>query len=208
MSGIEIVGLLLGAFPLLISALEHYRQSAEVLDDWWEIKTEYKKCKDEIKLQEINFEGNLERLLLPLIVDDDEIAALIAEPGGVKWKDPALEERLKGRLPKSYDLFLDTIYDIKGTVDGLKDELGVSREGFQKGLTTEVDQVGFSDIYENFTLLMGHLETTWKIRKPVEEAAPKAEARIICWECRQPLEEMAEPFKYRISDPTSKIWVG
>ena len=144
MSGIEIAGLLLGAFPLLISALEHYRQSAEVLEDWWQIKKEYKKCKNEIKVQELAFENSLERFLLPLVVHDDEIAALIAEPGGIKWKDPALEETLKGRLPKSYELFLDTIYDIKATVDGLKDELGVSREAFQEGLNIKTDQVCFS----------------------------------------------------------------
>lgn len=143
MSGIEIAGLLLGAFPLLISALEHYRQSAEVFEDLWRIKREYRKCKNEIKLQEIDFETNLKRFLLPLVVDDNEIAALIAEPGGMKWKDPALEDMLKNRLPKSYELFLDTINDIKSTVDGLKEELGVSREAFQEGLDPKVDP-GFS----------------------------------------------------------------
>lgn len=140
MSGIEVAGLLLGAFPLLISALEHYRQSEEVLEDWWQIKKEYKKCKNELLVQELAFEKNLERFLLPLVVGDDEIAALIDEPGGMKWKDPALEDKLKSRLPKSYELFLDTIQDIKSTVDGLEDELGVSREAFQKGLNPEVDQ--------------------------------------------------------------------
>lgn len=149
MSGIEIAGLLLGAFPLIISALEHYRQSAEVLEDWWQIKKEYKKCKMEIKVQELAFENNLQRFLLPLVVDDDEISELIAEPGGMKWKDPGLEDALKKRLPKSYDLFLDTINDIKSTVDGLKEELGVNREAFQEGLDPKVDQVRVSMSLEN-----------------------------------------------------------
>ena len=144
MSGIEVAGLLLGAFPLLLSALEHYRQSAEVLEDWWQIKKEYKKCKNEIKVQELAFEHNLERFLLPLVVDDGEIAALMAEPGGMEWKDPALEDKLKSRLPKSYDLFVDTIHDIQSTVDGLKDELGVNREDILKDLDTTSDQVGFA----------------------------------------------------------------
>ena len=141
MSGIEIAGLLLGSFPLLISALEHYRETAEVLEDWWQIKKEYKKCKNEIKVQELAFENNLERFLLPLVVDDDEIYSLIAEPGGSKWKNQALEDKLRSRLPKSYDLFLDTIKDIRGTMDGLKDELGVSREAFQKGLEPQDEKV-------------------------------------------------------------------
>ena len=134
MSGVEVVGLLLGAFPLLISALEHYRQGAEVLENWWKIKKEYKKCKNEIKVQELAFENNIERFLLPLVADDDDIAVLIAQPGGSSWKDPALEAKLKERLPRSYELFLATIEDIKLTIDGLKDELGVSRDAFQKEL--------------------------------------------------------------------------
>lgn len=96
------------------------RQSAEVFEDWWQIKKEfkkeYKKCKNEIILQELAFENNLASFLLPLLVDDNQIAVLIAEPGDTKRKDQALEDKLKSRLPKSYDLFVDTIYDIQSTV--------------------------------------------------------------------------------------------
>ena len=137
MSGIEAVGLLLGAYPLLMSALEHFRQGAELLEDWWRIKKEYKQCKNEIKVHELAFESNMERFLLPLIVDDDDVDALIAEPGGPAWKDPSLEETLKQRLPKSYDLFLDTISDIKSTMDGLKEELGVELPAFETVLPTD-----------------------------------------------------------------------
>lgn len=45
MSGVEAAGFVLAAFPLLISALEHYRESAEVLKDWWRYKREYRKVK-------------------------------------------------------------------------------------------------------------------------------------------------------------------
>ena len=144
MSGVEIAGLLLGSFPLLISALEHYRETAEVLEDWWQIKKEYKKCKNEIKLQELAFESNLERFLLPLLVDDDQIELLIAEPGGTLWKDHALEITLRSRLPKSYDLFLDIIRDIQDIMNGLRAELGLGKVDFQKGLQANVTEVCFS----------------------------------------------------------------
>lgn len=81
--------------------------------------------------------------MLPLMIHDDEIAAMIVAPGRMKSKDLALRETLKGRLPKSYNLFLDTIYDIEATVVGLKDELGARREAFHKGLRTDMEQVGF-----------------------------------------------------------------
>ena len=71
------------------------------------------------------------------MVEDDDIASLIASPAGTLWKDPAMEDRLKSRLPKSYDLFLDTINDINASMDELKNELGVNRVGFQQGLQEE-----------------------------------------------------------------------
>ena len=141
MSGIEVAGLLLGTFPLLISALEHYRQTAEVLEDWWQIKKEYKKCKNEIKVQELVFENNLERFLLPLVVDDDDVNELMSEPGGLKWRDPALEQKLIDRLPRSYDLFLDIMHDIQATMEGLQEELGLNRTLFQKELGAHQEKV-------------------------------------------------------------------
>ena len=150
MSGDEVAGLLLGSFPLLISALEHYRETAEVLEDWWQIKAEYKKCKNEIKVQELAFENNLEHFLLPLVVSDDEIQSLLGEPGGRQWKDPTLEDKLKSRLPKSYDVFLDTIYDIQATMDRLRDELGVRRLAFKKGLEPAAEEVGCSLIFKTW----------------------------------------------------------
>lgn len=44
----------------------------------------------------------MERLLFPLVVHNEKTAALMAEPRWMKRKDSALEETLKGRLPKSY----------------------------------------------------------------------------------------------------------
>ena len=177
MSGIELAGIVLGAFPLLISALEHYRETAEVLEDWWQIKKEYKKCKNEIKVQELAFENNLERFLLPLIVDDHDIAALIADPGGDKWKDPGLEVKLKDRLPKSYELFLDTISDINATMDGLKDELGIRREGFQQGLTSKSEPVSLPFLEYQNCILSDHVQVKNKVEKPTEQVDASTQIR-------------------------------
>lgn len=137
MSGVEVVGFILAAFPLLISALEHYRESAEVIDDWWQIKREYKKCRHDIQFHKLTFEGHLERFLLPLVVNDDEIESLLADPGGKGWKDPDMETRLKEQLPKSYDLFIETIDEINHLMQELKQELGVSKVHFQNKVSGE-----------------------------------------------------------------------
>lgn len=143
MSGIEAAGLILAAFPLLISALEHYRESAGALENWWEIKREYRKCKREIEHQKLRFEGALEEFLLPLIVDDEALKALIEDPGGMLWKNPRLEEALQERLPKSYDLYLETVQEINDVMNGLKRELGLDKVHFQKELEVEAVCINF-----------------------------------------------------------------
>lgn len=128
MSGIEIAGLVLGGFPLLISALERYQEGAEILDIWWNFKRAYKKCMRDLKYYKLDFEQILEQCLLPLIVDDEELKTLISNPGGDGWGNPDLEERLKGRLPKSYDLYLEYIKEINEVIEKLKEELGVDKD--------------------------------------------------------------------------------
>tara|TARA_R110002003_G_scaffold284_2_gene18279 strand:- start:11134 stop:11562 length:429 start_codon:yes stop_codon:yes gene_type:complete len=125
MSGIEIAGLVLGAFPFLIRALETYREGAEVLKDWWQIERAYKKTHQDLQYHQLLFEGHVERLLLPLVVDEDELRALMADLAGKAWEDVELETRLQQRLPKSYNLFLDIIGNINGLMEALKRDLGV-----------------------------------------------------------------------------------
>jgi hypothetical protein len=145
MSGVEVAGLVLGAFPLLISALEHYRETAEVLSDWWQIKREYRKCKDEIRFHQLAFEQNLEKYLLPMIVDEEELQHLIAKPGGPEWRNPDLEGKLKERLPKAYDLFFSTILQMNDTMQELENEIGGKRMNFQKKVSAEEEALPASD---------------------------------------------------------------
>jgi hypothetical protein len=75
----------LAAIPLMISGLEHYRESAEVLESWWKIKREYQKCMRNLKYHKVAFEENLEELLLPLIVDEDKLQQLLNNPGRLNF---------------------------------------------------------------------------------------------------------------------------
>jgi hypothetical protein len=131
MSGIEVAGIVLGAFPLLIRALESYREGAEVLSDWWNIQRAYKKCRQDLSYHQLLFEGHVEQFLLPLVVDDNELKMLMASPSDEAWKDPDLERRLQNRLPRSYDLFLDIIGSIQTLMKDLGAELGLDDVVFQ-----------------------------------------------------------------------------
>lgn len=141
MSGVEVAGLILGAFPLMITALEHYRDTAEVLEGWWKIKREYLKCMRNLKYHKLAFEENLEELLLPLIADEDKLQLLLEEPGGQAWKEQELEDMLKERMPKTYSSYLDTVEEMLETVQALEDALGMNKVHFRARVTTAGEYV-------------------------------------------------------------------
>jgi hypothetical protein len=68
---------------------------------------------------------------LPLVVDDDELTSLMAEPAGKGCEDQELKVRLKLRLPRSYSLFMDIIKEVHELTESLKKELGVTNARFQ-----------------------------------------------------------------------------
>jgi hypothetical protein len=134
MSGLEVAGVVLGAFPLLISGIEHWRDVAKVGGFFWQIRKEYIKCQRDVQFQEILYKRNLRELLLPLIPDADEVAELIADPGGQRWSDVALQGRLEGRLHESYQLYRDTVTEMNELAEELKKELCYDKENVQDKL--------------------------------------------------------------------------
>jgi hypothetical protein len=109
MSGFEIAGILLGAFPLIISGLEHWRDVAKVSGFYWRVREEYTRCRSDMKFHEILYKRNLQEILLPIVNDTDEVDRLISEPTAQDWSSKALQERLVDRLQESYGLYMDII---------------------------------------------------------------------------------------------------
>ncbi|KAH7389317.1 hypothetical protein DE146DRAFT_635047 [Phaeosphaeria sp. MPI-PUGE-AT-0046c] len=135
MSGLEVAGVVLGAFPLLISGIEHWRDVAKVGGFFWQLRKEYKKCQQDIAYHEVLYKNNLKELLLPLFPDADEVAKLIADPGGQQWGDMALQERLERRLHDSYQSYQDTISEMNEIAEQLKKELCFDKETVQNKLS-------------------------------------------------------------------------
>ncbi|KAH0497862.1 hypothetical protein TgHK011_005144 [Trichoderma gracile] len=128
MSGFEIAGIILGAFPIAISALEAYRDLAERLGLLYKIRLECKKWHDDLELNKIIFTRNLRKLLLPLVVDDERIRELLSEPGGDRWKEESIAESLERRLQGSYQLYMQYIQYMKRTMDEINAKLAIDSE--------------------------------------------------------------------------------
>ena len=137
MSGLEVAGVVLGAFPLLLSGIEHWRDVAEVGGLYRHIHKHHKKCQRDIEFHGLMYKGNLQELLDPLVGNKDEVARLVADPGGQGWGDKALQKLLEGRLKDSYDLYLSIITEMNDVVKEFNREIGSDRKSIQDKLSLQ-----------------------------------------------------------------------
>ncbi|KAK7937678.1 uncharacterized protein PG986_014546 [Apiospora aurea] len=131
MSGIELAGLVLGAFPVAIWGLEQYRDIAKQMGFWFQIRSEYQQSIDELIFHRLSFEGNLKLLLLPLVDDDARLEEMMIEPGGPGWKSAEMQKALEKRLQQSYRSYLSILADMERAMKELNEELAIENEHVQ-----------------------------------------------------------------------------
>ncbi|KPM38172.1 hypothetical protein AK830_g8421 [Neonectria ditissima] len=136
MSGFEVAGIVLGAFPLAIEALDRYREVAKRLGFWYKIRLEYQKCSDHLTYYRLAYRRHLKLLLLPLVVDDDKIQELLSDPGGEGWKNQAVASLLEVRLDESYELYLRHMTATAEVMQKLNHELAVNDDSVQQTIST------------------------------------------------------------------------
>lgn len=134
MSGFEVAGIVLAAFPLAISALNKYREVATRLGLFYKIQLEHKKWLDDLEFHQLLFSRHLRQLVLPLVVDDDKIKELLSNPRGDGWRDRNIAAALASRLGDSYELYFKYVSGVKGVVDDINHELAVDQKPVQEKL--------------------------------------------------------------------------
>ena len=125
MAGIEIAGLVLGSFPILLNCLEYYRQGFQPLDEWWHFRTEFIAFVDDIRHQSMRYNENMTRLLDPIIPDNESLKELVQNPQDPRWDDGSLVEPLEQRLASEWDRFLRIMRRMDEVMADLKKLLGI-----------------------------------------------------------------------------------
>lgn len=120
MSGVEVAGLVLAAFPLVVSALEHVEKAKKVTSIWWKFRTAYDERMRDLSLCQLQFTLNLQELLLPLlqadIINGNEHKQLLAVPGGSSWGDEHIKTALVERLGDSFKDYVAILVDMSVTI--------------------------------------------------------------------------------------------
>lgn len=131
MSGIEVVGLVLGAFPLAISILEHYRETSKTLGLLANFQAEWRNTLDDIKDEQILLRLTLHALVIPMVnegeLDDEDLEMLLADPSHERWTSTDMVEALQQRLGKTYARFMEIVVDLQEATTKLLNVLGVDK---------------------------------------------------------------------------------
>ena len=133
MSGIEIAGLVLGSFPIMLNCLDYYRQGFEPLEEWWNFREHFVAFVDDIGHQMMRYNENMVRLLHPIVVESDSLTALVQNAKDPRWTDGSLTHPLEQRLASEHGRFLRIIQRMEEEVGDLKKLLGIRKENVCTG---------------------------------------------------------------------------
>ena len=123
MSGIEVAGLVLGGFPLLISAAEHYKEGFEPLVKWKRFRTDFIGFIDAVDIEKQLFDQTLERFLISADVPQEELQSFMTIPNYEGWRREDLAGILETRLGPSYSAFLGTVKTMNSLMAELQELL-------------------------------------------------------------------------------------
>ena len=141
MSGIEVAGLVLGAFPIVLKCLDNYREGLEPLNSWWTFRTDFIAFVDDIKHQTMKYNENMVRLLAPIISDDNSLTALVRNAKDPRWHDGSLSVPLEQRLANEHERVLRIIERMDKVMDALKKLLRIEGTKVGSGAAPKIQSV-------------------------------------------------------------------
>jgi hypothetical protein len=131
-TGVEVAGFILAAIPLVISAIEHYRDGLDPLIEYSHYDRTLKGLRTRLRIQHNLFEGTLTRLLISDLSPSEAqsiLAAIDAPYQTSLWRNPEIERQLQRRLGKQYETFMDVVCEMDAVMKKLMDKLDIDMQG-------------------------------------------------------------------------------
>lgn len=128
MSGLEVAGVVLGALPILVKALEQYAQGVRTIRKLWHYKYELETHSLALRAELAIFQ-NVLTWVLAGFASPTKIEELISSPESAVWKDDSLVSALQDRLGTSTVVFVDIMSDLDQALKDFKARLGLDEGG-------------------------------------------------------------------------------
>ena len=129
MSGIEVAGTALAVFPIILDGISHFVEGIETVKRWRYYRIRLLSYADVIETQKVYYLDTLESLLIDIVDSEDDLARLIAEPGGIIWQKNVYARKLKQRLDRSYHVFFRALKDMLQNLSAMCRKLGIGTAG-------------------------------------------------------------------------------
>lgn len=134
MSGIEIVGIILGALPLVIKGCAWYYEGVQPMKDYCKYGPALKALETRLSIQAVVYQDNIKRLLISSEVTAEEVHVLFnnIEPWKFTeaWQSGHLAEKLRNKLgPQDFSTFLSAVTQIDILMTKLMDKLKLDSKG-------------------------------------------------------------------------------
>lgn len=144
MSGFEIVGVALGALPLVVLAFENLRDTFRRVHLLANFNEENLNVYSEAKTEELLLRQQLRKLLAPLVhcntLDEIELESLMLDSNNKLWADPDVATALRIRLGESHSRYLEIVEEIHSLAWQLLESLAKSSEFLDQGAQNKVRQ--------------------------------------------------------------------
>ena len=124
MSGIEVVGIVLGALPIMVSGIERYSEGLSAARRLLHPRRELRNLHRAIRT-ELQVFRNTALLLLHRIATESEVETLVREPTSQLWKAPGFENHMKTLLGSSYSVWCEVMTDISNAITDISMDLGL-----------------------------------------------------------------------------------
>jgi hypothetical protein len=119
MSSAQVVGLVLGAIPLVISGLEHYKNTVSVIAaSSQHAKLEIEQIKEELVYQRLLLQDTL-KVLLPKA----DLHEFLSDPTSSKWQSEEIESLLRQSLGDEYSIFASLVSRLFDAVSSVENSL-------------------------------------------------------------------------------------
>ncbi|KAJ3530536.1 hypothetical protein NM208_g9287 [Fusarium decemcellulare] len=122
MSGIEVAGLVMGSIPLLIGAVQHYKDGLGPAKAFFKYDDELNRAIRELRNLNTSFMMTLE-ILLKQVADESEIDTMMKNFRHQLWKSNELEASLRDVLKQAYPDYVYLLGDIESDLKGTSNEL-------------------------------------------------------------------------------------
>ncbi|KAI1121421.1 hypothetical protein F5Y10DRAFT_256363 [Nemania abortiva] len=124
MSGFEVIGVVLGTIPLLISAFEHYERGIQTIQIVRRRAKVMHSLAAALSTEQTILRNTCETLLAG-IVNPEDLGPLLAEPFGPLWQDPDTRARVERRLDHTLKDFKALVHSMQEAVEEIRSKLSL-----------------------------------------------------------------------------------